>query len=235
MTTSYNGWSASPNLKIKPLVVAGESFSPGVRDHNGVYTVLKYVAEQVHARVEPVVQSSWHQADDWGFSYRANANNPNSLSNHSSGTAIDYNATRHPNGVAVSRNFTSAQVAEIHKILKEVNNTVRWGGDYNSTVDAMHFEINASEAAVNAAALKVSKPTEWPDYADDSEQVKEVQRSLNTLSYVKPKLVVDGIYGPATKKAVMQFEKKYKGLKADGLFGNKSWTVFKKLFNKEKK
>src|SRR4051812_23489826 len=99
MATSQNGWPASAHLKVRPLVVAGESFSPGIRDDDDVYTVLKYVAEQMNARVEPIVRADWHQADDWGYYYRANANDPNSLSNHSSGTAIDYNATRHPNGV----------------------------------------------------------------------------------------------------------------------------------------
>ena len=34
----------------------------------------------------------------WGYEFRANVNNPSQLSCHASGTAIDYNANRHPNG-----------------------------------------------------------------------------------------------------------------------------------------
>lgn len=142
MPTTDNGWSASPDLDVRPLIVAGESFSPGVRDDDDVWTVLRYVAEQVHERVERIWAPGWHEADDWGFSYRPNANNPNSLSRHSGGIAIDYNATRHPNGVPTTRTFTATQIREIHTILGEVEQVVRWGGDYTGTPDAMHFEIN---------------------------------------------------------------------------------------------
>jgi murein L,D-transpeptidase YcbB/YkuD len=90
MATSYNGWPASPNPAdfggLEKLIVAGESFAPGVRAGD-VHAVFQYVAEQLHARVEPVVRADWHQADDWGYSYRANVNNPSTLSCHASGTA----------------------------------------------------------------------------------------------------------------------------------------------------
>lgn len=156
MPTSYNGWSASPRPSdfggISPLVVAGEPFSPGVRNGD-VHRVLAYVAEQMHRRVEPVVRSDWHQADDWGYNYRANRNNPASLSCHSSGTAIDYNATRHPNGRAGT--FSAAQVAEIRRILAEVGNVVRWGGDFSGTKDEMHFEIRGTASQVAAVAARL--------------------------------------------------------------------------------
>lgn len=156
MPYSYNGWLASPNPKdfggLAKLTVAGEEFAPGVRAGD-VHTVLQYVANQLHRRVEPVVKAGWHQADDWGYAYRANRNNPNNLSCHASGTAIDYNATRHPNGKRGT--FSAAQVAEIRRILAEVNNVVRWGGDFSGTKDEMHFEISGNAAAVRAAAQKV--------------------------------------------------------------------------------
>jgi len=153
---SYNGWLASRNPKdfggLARLTVAGEDFSPGVRAGD-VHTVLQYVAEQLNARVEPVVRPDWHQADDWGYSYRTNRN-ANNLSCHASGTAFDYNATRHPNGVRGT--FSVAQVAEIRRILAEVNNVVKWGGDFSSTKDEMHFEIHGSAVEVARAAQKVS-------------------------------------------------------------------------------
>lgn len=155
MATSQNGWPASPNLPLRKLIVAGESFAPGILDNDDVFTVLQYVAVQVNKRVERIYMPGWHEADDWGFYFRANANNPNSLSNHSSATAIDYNATRHPNGVPTRNTFTGVQIAEIHDILDEVGNVVRWGGDYRGTPDAMHFEINASPTLVKHAADKV--------------------------------------------------------------------------------
>lgn len=152
---SYNGWLASKNPAdfggLARIVVAGEEFAPGVRAGD-VHTVLQYVAEQINARVEPVVRPEWHQADDWGYNYRINRN-ANNLSCHSSGTAIDYNATRHPNGSAGT--FTPEQTRNIRAILAEAGGVVRWGGDFRGTKDEMHFEINANSAAVAAVAARI--------------------------------------------------------------------------------
>ncbi|WP_281278348.1 peptidoglycan-binding domain-containing protein [Parasedimentitalea maritima] len=48
--------------------------------------------------------------------------------------------------------------------------------------------------------------------------VKDLQTNLNKAG-AKPKLAVDGIFGPITEKAVTVFQKKY-GLKADGKAGS---------------
>lgn len=166
METSYNGWPASErpaDLGIVPLVVAGESFAPGVR-RGDVHTVLGYVAAQMHARVEPIVRSDWHAADDWGWNYRTNRN-ANNLSCHASGTAIDYNATRHPNGK--SGTFTLAQVREIRRILSEVGGVVRWGGDFSGTKDEMHFEISKPATDVAKVATRLRTPAPTPTPGDD--------------------------------------------------------------------
>lgn len=203
MPTSYNGWSASPDLRTRPLVVAGETFSPGIRDDDDVYEVLRYVAEQLHARVEPIVRDDWHQADDWGFSYRANANDPNSLSNHSSGTAFDYNATRHPNGVPTRNTFTQAQIDEVHKILAEVDHAVRWGGDYSGTPDAMHFEINASKewVAVVAARLRDQEdPMAGIELSDIRKVVAEEVGKGNQQILKVVRRLFEGIRGSVREK-----------------------------------
>lgn len=155
MSTSYNGWSASPSLPTRPLVVAGEAFVPGVRDDADVFTVLQYVAQQMHERVEPIVRDDWHQGDDWGFSYRPTTGDSSTMSCHASGTAIDYNATRHPYDVPTSRNFTAAQIATVHDIIADL--PIVWGGDYRYHPDAMHFEIMGSRSAVAAAAARIRK------------------------------------------------------------------------------
>jgi hypothetical protein len=156
MEKSYNGWTASRNPRdfggIAPLVVAGESFSPGVRQ-GAVWTVLRYVAEQMNRRVEPIYKPGWHDADDWGFNYRPNRND-NNLSCHASATAIDYNATRHPNGKRGT--YSNVQVMEIHAIMRECESVVRWGGDFTGTADEMHFEICKGDAAVEAVARKLA-------------------------------------------------------------------------------
>jgi hypothetical protein len=162
MSKSQNGWPASPDLKRRKLIVAGVEFVGGIVDNDDVSTVLGYVAEQFHQRVEPL-----RNPGCWGFFYRANRNDATSLSNHSSGTAIDVNAPKHPNGVATARTYSRSQVAEVHKILAEVDNVVRWGGDYTKTVDAMHLEINGSAAAVAKVAARLRAPPGRAFYHSD--------------------------------------------------------------------
>lgn len=168
MPNSYNGWPASDNkadIDIQPFGDAvGLPFPGGVKGGD-VTTVLAYVATNLHYRVEPCV-AGW----DWGYSYKANVNNPSQLSCHASGTAIDWNAPDHPNGSAGT--FTDDQVGTIYAILNEVQGAVDWLEGY----DEMHFEIavNAADLAVVAASLPAAgggtpapEPTPEPEIEDD--------------------------------------------------------------------
>lgn len=156
---SYNGWTASKTLAtvvIEPV----KGCRLRVRKNQNVESVFTYLVRQYHKRVDTVLEP--HPMDDWGFAFRANVNDPNELSNHSSGTAIDLDATEHPNGVPTSRTFTLAQINEVHKILKELDDTVRWGGDYTHTVDAMHFEICVPPGQLQVIGRKLRRPTFVP-------------------------------------------------------------------------
>lgn len=163
MDYSYNGWPASPDKNAINVVPFGDKygvpFPGGVRDGD-VRTVLGYVCIQLHERVEACV-AGW----DWGYQYRANVNNPSSLSCHASGTAVDYNAPLHPNGA--SGTFTAEQRATIYDILAEVQGAVQWGGDYTGTKDEMHFEIIVdSRTLAGIAATLPNSPTPLPPDAD---------------------------------------------------------------------
>jgi hypothetical protein len=173
---SQNGWTASPDLALRPLVVNGIAFAPGIRDDDDVETVLRHVMEQFAARVEPLKSPGC-----WGWSYRANRNDPNSLSNHASGTAVDANAPAHPNGVPTQQTFTLRQRGEVRAILAEVDNAVRWGGDYTHTPDAMHFEINVDAATLHAVAEHLRGNDVTPD---DIEKVAERAAELVLASKV---------------------------------------------------
>jgi hypothetical protein len=177
---SQNGWPASPNLKRRSLTVGGVSVVGGIVDNPDVATVLGYVAEQFHTRVERLVNPGC-----WGFYFRANRNDPSSLSNHSSGTAIDLNAPKHPNGVPTGRTFSAKQVAEVHKILAEVDHVVRWGGDYTRTVDSMHFEIIGSAGSVARVAAKLRAPAKVAPKPAGKTRRPEVQAALAALRKVR--------------------------------------------------
>jgi hypothetical protein len=164
MATSYNGWPASDD-KASIGVVSNDVF-PGGAKAGDVTTVLGYVARQLNARVEPCVDG-WN----WGYTYKANVNNPSQLSCHASGTAIDFNAPDHPNGS--SGTFTQAQRGTIYAILDEVQGAVSWLEGY----DEMHFEIcvDAADLAQVAAVLGDAAPPPTGPDEDEDETMRLVQ------------------------------------------------------------
>jgi hypothetical protein len=158
---SYNGWRASPNaasIGIDPNwePIPGHKLPGGIKAGD-VEVVMTYCVRQLHMRVEPI-DTGGH--DDWGYAYRKNRN-ANNLSCHASGTAFDWNATRHPNGKRGT--FTTTQVQTIHDICdRELAGVVKWGGDFSGTKDEMHFEIHgtAQQVAAVAARLRVHAQAE---------------------------------------------------------------------------
>lgn len=152
MATSYNGWPASSDRSSIGVTnffpVSDVQFPAGVKSGD-VAVVMGYLVKALHTRVEPIMTDP----GCWGHYYRANVNNPDSISCHGSGTAIDYNAPKHPNGV--SGTWSAAQYAEITKILNELENVVRMLKGY----DEMHFEIRGTYADVKRVADKIRTNT----------------------------------------------------------------------------
>lgn len=154
---SQNGWPADPPRRARQ--VPGTNVRVVVAD-GPAGDVLVHVLAQVHRRVESLdLRSPQGEADDWGYSHRP-VRGGAELSNHASATAVDVNATRHSLGERST--FTQAQVDEIHRILHEVDDVVRWGGDYPRRADEMHFEINATPEAVRAVADRLRRSTPDP-------------------------------------------------------------------------
>ena len=153
MANSQNGWPASPSkgaIGIVDAKVPGTNinFPQGVKGGD-VETVLMYVAHEFHENVE-ALRDGWC----WGYNYRQ-IEGSTQLSNHASGTAIDLNAPNHPMGK--SGTFSDKKVGEIRKILSFCEGVVRWGGDYKTRKDEMHFEINDDAAAVKRIANKIRR------------------------------------------------------------------------------
>jgi len=73
------------------------------------------------------------------------------LSNHSSGTAIDLNATRHPLGKVGT--FPNEKVPMIRALAKKYG--LIWGGDYRNRKDEMHFEVGLTPAKAAALVKKL--------------------------------------------------------------------------------
>lgn len=206
MPTSQNGWSAAPDLALRPLIIDGVSFVPGIRDDDDVATVLGYVLTQFHERVEPLTNPGC-----WGFSYRENRNDPNSLSNHSSATAVDANAPAHPNGVPTAATFTLDQITTIHHILEEVDQAVRWGGDYRTTPDAMHFEINTDPTTLHAVAERLRD--DMPKYRDWEPADKEALASDIAKAVAAAVWAYKIDLGGKAKKAAQQIVREIRNLR----------------------
>ncbi|HYN71103.1 MAG TPA: M15 family metallopeptidase, partial [Nakamurella sp.] len=109
--TSYNDWpvgTPASAIGVQNFVVPGTTVTLPIKAGD-VSTILLYVAKRFNGEVETL--EGWQC---WGYSYRANVNNPSVWSNHASGTAIDLNAVKHPNGAKAS--FTAAQTAAARRI-----------------------------------------------------------------------------------------------------------------------
>lgn len=239
MATSYNGWPAVKGMSVangqlQPLIIAGEPFSPGVLAGD-VHDVFEYVLTRVHNEVEPVVRPDWHQADDWGYSFRVNVNNPSQYSCHASATAVDYNATRHPNGK--SGTWTAGQKARILQILADAGNVIRvlWG------YDEMHFEVCVTPGSgkLQAVAARLrggDRPTApspisgitWSDpvNAPLGSRVLDLGLRGTDVSFVQRYLGIqdDGDFGNGTKDRVKWYQGQRK-LAVDGVVGRDTWAA----------
>lgn len=143
MLTSYNGWPASKDpakIGIQSYTVPGTNIK--LRCAEAVAPLLIGFAAEFHALIEPINEGG---LDDWGYAFRMVRGSTDRLSCHSSGTAIDVNATQHPLGAIGT--FPADKVPMIRALAKKYGLT--WGGDYRNRKDEMHFEIsvNAQKAA----------------------------------------------------------------------------------------
>jgi len=148
METSYNGWPASKDaaeIGIKSYKV--ESSHIKLRCAEKVAPLLIGFAKEFNELIEPLDVG----ADDWGYCYRMVRGTTDKLSNHSSGTAIDLNASKHPLGKVGT--FEAGKVPMIRALAKKYGLT--WGGDYKNRKDEMHFEIALSPEKVTALITKL--------------------------------------------------------------------------------
>ncbi len=170
---SQNGWEANNESLTAVYYPVGPQCPLRIRSGDAA-TVLCYVVVQFDARVEKVVGP---YLDDWGYAERP-IRGGTELSNHASGTAVDLNSDKHQLGTPASASFTPAQINTIHQILNECSGVVRWGGDYTGRTDPMHFEINAPEDQVAAAAAKLVKKDDMANY-DEARLVKLVRDQID--------------------------------------------------------
>lgn len=146
MATSQNGWPVVGQSAVTDRAVLGVEFPNGWLKGD-VDVVFTYLIGRLHREVEPLDDGGC-----WGWAVKK-IEGSTSISNHASGTAIDYNAPAHPMGVR--NTYPATKRAKIRAILADLDGVVRWGGDYGGRPDDMHFEIVKSATAVHAVAEKI--------------------------------------------------------------------------------
>lgn len=208
MANSQNGFSVLSGYSDPKL----KSFDPitgKIRDGH-THEIFTWLALQYTKRVELINKSS-----SWGFAPRP-IRGGTTPSNHSSGTAVDFNAHRHPLGVSPTKTMTKDQIAACKAITKESGGVLRWGGTYLLRKDTMHWELNSSAAKVEAFALKIRGGSIKPKPSTP----EKVVIKDNLTDSVKSRLKTMG-FKKQDANAVRAFQKQH-GLFVDGVWGSKS-------------
>jgi hypothetical protein len=139
MPKSQNGWEAIKDQSDKRLkVIRLYRSNIPLRLHKDAAKLLAYVAVRFDNEVSKLrLNNKPGFQDEGGYSYRR-IGNSNVFSNHASGTAIDLNWQKFP---MFKRNMNKKQEEACRAIVKDCEGLIRWGGDYKTGVDQMHFEI----------------------------------------------------------------------------------------------
>jgi len=148
---SANGWIASKvrtEIGIESFPIPGTNVKLACA--KAVAPLLIGFAAEFHKLIEPIDEGT---LDDWGYCFRQVRGSTENLSNHSSGTAIDLNATQHPLGKVGT--FPIEKVPMIRALAKKYG--LIWGGDYRNRKDEMHFEIALTPAKAAALIEKLGK------------------------------------------------------------------------------
>lgn len=171
MATSQNGWEAlnsdSPRLYTWDIPDTHRS----IRLRNGsAGFLLVHLAMWFDARVEDV---DGGVLDDWGYAYRPIRGYESGLSNHSSGTAMDLNATQH--NLGAEDTFTAEEELRIRRRVNDFfDGAIRWGGQYNGRKDEMHFEINCSLPAAEHVARRLMTSARGKRILEHNKSQREV-------------------------------------------------------------
>lgn len=148
MANSQNGWPVATSAQQDEAPLIRDVRVPNGVLKGDVAVVFRWLARQYDARVERLRSGAC-----WGW-FVKNIEGSGTISNHASGTAVDFNADEHNMGDPPRKSFSQAQIDACHAIERASGGVLAWGGDW-SRPDGMHWEIKGSKAAVAAFAKKI--------------------------------------------------------------------------------
>ena len=175
-----------------------------------------------------------------GFNYRKIANSDR-YSCHAYGLAVDINWQLNPvtRDGSIKTNFSESTINKILNIKTQEGLPIfRWGGNYNSYKDPMHFEVYVTPEELNKGILrenfdqreyiKLGLSAKPLRKGAKGNGVKFIQELLNEVN--NSKLVADGDFGSLTQAEVLMFQKKA-GLIEDGIVGANTYAKLMEFKN----
>lgn len=162
--------------------------------------------------------------------------NGSGYSLHAYGIAADINARTNPYGQKLITDMPLAMVSAIRAIKTTDGLQVfRWGGDYTSVKDAMHYEVVASPdelsegidwGTVVAEPPDRTDPRTWPTVrkGDNGPTVKSLNEMLVEADFDAPN---SSRFASKTHSAVRAYQESRR-LTVDGIVGLQTWTALLK-------
>jgi hypothetical protein len=151
MATSQNGWSVLWSEKSKFLhywIIPASSGDVQLLIRRGPSGfLLAHQCLWLAEGIEPVAG----KGDDHGWNPR-HISGSMEWSNHASGTAMDLNSAHHPSG---THTYSPIAVDTIHSRMHLYEGVIRWGGDYRTSIDEMHWEIDKDYETTHVVAHKL--------------------------------------------------------------------------------
>ncbi len=159
--------------------------------------------------------------------------NGSGYSLHAYGIAADINARTNPYGTRLITDMPASMITAV-KAIRAVGGALvfRWGGDYRSVKDAMHYEIVASPAelargidwsTVVAEPPDANDPGSWPTLSKGAKGPAVIR--LNVLLREEGFSETDKTsFGAKTAAAVRAYQQSRK-LQIDGVAGLQTWTA----------
>lgn len=226
---SINGFTVVPygDSHLKTYAVPGSDVRLSVRAE--VAPLLIGFAADFHRLVEPLIAGQC-----WGHAPRR-ISGSTSWSFHAPGIAIDLNAKRHPMGVGAT--FTTRQIMAVRQLQDKYSyggrTLIRWGQDYRSRVDGMHFELIQSRTNCLAAVRLLQTPKNWTEklmtnlptlrLGAEGTDVRTWQGLLCARGFI---VKIDGEFGPDTEDKTKRLQR---ALGADhgvdGVVGPETWHM----------
>jgi hypothetical protein len=138
MPTTQNGFPVIDPADIKKLhtyAIGKQKILVAER----AWKLLKRWSMFLHA-IEPITEAGW----DGAYCHRL-IPGTKVWSEHSAGTALDWNASQHPQGTHLPCGWTDTQIRAIRWALAHTATgpCITWGADFKHTPDPMHFELKS--------------------------------------------------------------------------------------------